>query len=440
MIVPLLAKEVKDLLRDPRILVPFILSALILPVVALVISVPMKSAVEQAVRGAQNIGVVDLDTGAYSKALIQWLARAGFNVTEIPPGSIESIAAAASRRGLRVVVILPEGFSTSIAQGRPANITVLSVVDEISMFSGVEVQPIVEQVKNFYITLIANKSGINPQVLLNPVVYKPQTYIASKKTFLPAGPTSLAGLLMAAILVPMVVMSISLVVMQMSATSMAVENEERTLETLLTMPVPPRDILTAKLLGMFIVSLVGSALELVGMLLYFLVYFATFLGSAPAITAPGQPMPVSFPGLADLFPPQSMLLLAPSLLISLFFAAALGVIVGALSRDVRIANTVMSPLGMLVVLPSYFVVFAPSNMIGPVLKAVLYTFPLTQPTILAKDIISSSPPPEALIYVVLSIALTLGLVYLTSSIISLETLSKVQYSLEKAIAKIRRTK
>ncbi len=439
MIAPLLAKEVKDLLRDPRILVPFILSALVLPVAALVISVPMKSAVEQAVRGAQNIGVVDLDAGVYSKALVQWLARAGFNVAEIPPGDIESIAAEASKRGLQVVVILPEGFSTSIAGGRPVNITVVSVVNEVSMFSGVEAQPVVEQVKNFYVTLIASRSGIDPQVLLSPVVYKPQIYVASKKTLLRADPASLAGLLMAAILVPMVVMSISLVVMQMSATSMAVENEERTLETLLTMPVPPRDILTAKLLGMFIVSLVGSALELVGMLLYFAVYSATFLGLAPGITAQ-QLMPMGFPGPADLFPPQSVLLLAPSLLISLFFAAALGVIVGALSRDVRIANTVMGPLALLVVLPSYFVVFAPSNVISPVLKAMLYTFPLTQPTILARDIIGSNPPPETPIYVVLSIALTLGLVYFTSSLISLETLSRVQHSLEKALAKIKRIK
>jgi len=60
---------------------------------------------------------------------------------------------------------------------------------------------------------------------------------------------------MAAFLVPLLAISLALTPMQMAATSMAVENEERTLETLLTLPVRPRDILLAKLLGMFAVAL-----------------------------------------------------------------------------------------------------------------------------------------------------------------------------------------
>ncbi|UNQ73300.1 ABC transporter permease [Infirmifilum sp. NZ] len=437
MIAPLFAKEIKDLLRDPRILVPFILSALIMPVIALVISVPMKTAVEEAVRGAQNIGVVSYDKGPYSEKLIAWLAGRGFNVTKLPQGNPEEISLEASRRGVRVVLILPETFSRSLTVGDVANITVLSVVDEISVFSGVETAPVVEQVKSFYLEHVANKSGISPQVLLNPVHSTPQTYIASKKAFLPADPGSLAGLLMAALLVPLIVMSISLVVMQMSATSMAVENEERTLETLLTMPVPPHEILTAKLLGMFVVSLVGSALELAGMALYFAIYFATFLGSMPGVSGQ-QALTLNIPSQASLLSPHDLLLLAPSLLISLFFAAALGVIVGALSRDVRIANTIMSPLGMLIVIPGYFVVFAPSSMVGPAVKAALYVFPMTQPTILARDIVASQPPLEAPVYILLSVLVTLGLVYLTSSLISLETLSRVQYSVERALSRFRR--
>ncbi|MEZ0346312.1 MAG: ABC transporter permease [Infirmifilum sp.] len=436
MIRPLLVKEIKDMLRDPRILVPFILSALIMPVIGLVISIPMRSAVEEAIHGAQNIGFVNLDNGPYPTLLKEWLAQRGFSITPLPYSAGKELYKAASESNLRIILIVPQGFSQSIEGAMPLNVTVVSVIDEISFISGVETQPIIQELRNFYLQVIANRTRLDPRLLSNPVNVEPQTYIASKGVFLPADPASLAGLLMAALLIPVIVMSISMAVMQMSATSMAIENEEKTLETLLTMPVPTRDILTAKLLGMFVVSMIGSLFEVIGMALYFIIYFATFI---PVM--PGEP---HSPSLASLTPGPSLfnigdfLLLIPSLLISLFFAAGLGVVIGALSRDVRIANTIMSPVSMLVILPGYFVVFAPSKLVGPLLKAVFYVFPLTQPTLLAKDIVGSKPPVEVPLYLLLATLLTLLLVWATSYLFSLETLSRVQYAVERLAAKIRR--
>ena len=436
MIAPLLIKEIKDTLRDPRILVPFILSALIMPVIALVISLPMRFAIQEAVQGVQNIGIINLDSGPYSKLLEKWLTSRGFKLTPLRLGDSNQLYSSAASEGLKVILIIPGSFSKTIEEGKPLNVTLVSIIDEISFMSGVETTAVTDSLKTFYLDLIANRSQVDPEVLKNPVITHPQTYISSKGTLLPSDPTSLFGLLMAALFIPLIVMSIAMVVMQMSATSMAVENEEKTLETLLTMPVPPRDILTAKLLGMFIVSLIGSLFEIIGIVLYFIIYFATFL---PAI--PTQASEISLPSMPqgfNLFRLPDLALLAPSLLISLFFAAALGVVIGALSRDVRIANTMMSPISMLVVLPGYLVVFAPSKFLGPILKAIFYIFPLTQPTILAKDIVSSRPPLELPLYLLLSVIFTLLLVYATSRLLSLETLSRIQSSIERIASKLKR--
>jgi len=432
---PLLIKEVKDTLRDPRILVPFILSALIMPVLAFVITVPMRSAVQEAVQMTQNIGVLNLDNGYYSRLLLEWLSRKGYTITYLEKGG-NNIYSEASAKGLKLILVIPNSFSSSIENKKPLNVTLIAIVDEISFTSGIQTGRLLGSLKSFYLELLANNSGINPQLLQNPVESVPQTYISSKKLFLPADPVSLFGLVMAALFIPIIVMSIAMVVMQMSATSMAVENEEKTLETLLTMPVPARDILTAKLLGMFLVSLLGSLFEMIGIGLYFLIVLTSF-PTEPQITAQQAAPPYS-PAAIDLLPSGSLVLLVPSLLISLFFAAALGVVIGALSKDVRIANTILGPLSMLIFLPGYFVIFAPSQMLGPVVKAILYIFPLTQPTILAKDIVASVPPAQTPLYLVLSIILTMLLVYLTSHILSLETLSRIQYAVEQVTAKLRK--
>jgi ABC-2 type transport system permease protein len=159
---------------------------------------------------------------------------------------------------------------------------------------------------------------------------------------------------MAAFLVPLLVISLALTPMQMAATSMAVENEERTLETLLTLPVRPRDILLAKLLGMFAVALLGSALEIAGLLAYFFIIFSISLPGEPQLAAGAARLPgLQLGALQGFIDPSGVALLGASILLSLFFFAALGVIVGALSRDVRIASTVIGPLGFLAVIPSH---------------------------------------------------------------------------------------
>jgi ABC-2 type transport system permease protein len=101
-------------------------------------------------------------------------------------------------------------------------------------------------------------------------------------------------------------------------------------------------------------------------------------------------------------------LLGASILLSLFFFAALGVIVGALSRDVRIASTVIGPLGFLAVIPSYAIVFMSSEMMGPALRAAFYILSVTQPVIAAKDLVSSTLPPETPLYLAASLLFTLA--------------------------------
>jgi len=83
----------------------------------------------------------------------------------------------------------------------------------------------------------------------------------------------------------------------------------------------------------------------------------------------------------------------------------LGVIVGALSRDVRIANTLMSPIGIIFIVPAYLIIFAPSSFYGPAVRALLYVLPITQPTIMARDMIASQLPPKHPVYLLAFFAL-----------------------------------
>jgi len=439
---PLIAKEVKDLLRDPRVILPFVIGALIMPVVGLVIMIPMRAGIEQVIMGARTVGLVDLDGSTYSSQLARWLSEKGVSVVELQPGSPRQLAEQAASRMLSVVLIVPKGFGESLERKQPANITVLNVLKEVSLFGAVGSAPIISLVEEYTLNALTSGTPLRPEVLRSPLRRSELTYLVSKGVQLPGDPAGYFALTMAAFLVPLLVIGLALTPMQMAATSMAVENEERTLETLLTLPVKPKDILLAKLLGMFAVALLGSLLEIAGLLAYFFIVFSQmpFAGELQQPAEAAQLLGAQLGVLQGFIDFSGVAFLGTSILLSLFFFAALGVIVGALSRDVRIASTVIGPLGFLAVIPSYAIIFMSSEMMGPALRTAFYILPLTQPVIAAKDLISSTLPPEAPLYLAASLLFTLGLLWLTSKVFAFESLARLQRSFEAFAERLSRRK
>jgi len=416
----LAAKEFKDLIRDPRIVVPFVLSALAMPVIGLLIISPMQVAARQAVE-TRVVALVDLDRSEASRQMARWLEGKGFSVVLLEAGEAgeAELAREAAGRGAQLLLVVAPGFERALRSGDKPKLKLITLVKEASVFSALGGAAVAGVVREFVASKLLEGSGLSYDLVRDPAELQELVYVIPKDVLL-ANPALLAALLMAVLLIPLILASVAFVVMQMSATAMAVENEERTLETLLTLPVSRFELLLSKLLGMFAVSLIGTAFEMVGLLLYFYL-----LASVPAALArqPGQV------ALQVAVTPSDVAFLAVSLLLSLLFMAALGLIVGALSRDVRIANTVAAPLSMIVYLPAVFIAFAPSEALGPAGSALLYALPVTQPAIAAKDAIASSLPPAAPAYLAASLAATVAVVYAVSKLFSLELLSELQHKL-----------
>ncbi len=138
MIEPLIEKEVKDLLRDPRIFLPFTLGALILPVLGFIIAISMHAAVEEAVAGVSTVGLLDLDKAYVSTRLASWLEERGVRVVGFTGVPRDALAEEAVKRGVSLVIILPEGFGEAVLRKKAVNLTLFSVVEELSLFGGLQ--------------------------------------------------------------------------------------------------------------------------------------------------------------------------------------------------------------------------------------------------------------------------------------------------------------
>lgn len=436
----LIIKEFKDLVRDPRIWIPFILSAVLMPAIGLVVYAPMISAVEKATVEKLYVAVINMDEGDIAGKLIDFLNNISVkskiviyqtNISNVYLNDTKKLKEIteyilSKYPSVENIVIFPRDFSKKINNRQKVRIFTITVVREITFIgSTVKTQRIFDAINNFIREYVLNGTGIKPDVIVKPLIEEEANYIVGKKTvLLGSSMTVLTSLSLASFLIPIILMIISVTIMQMTATSMAVENEEKTLETLLTLPLTRTQILLSKLMGSFTVAAIGSFMSIIGFGLYMFIIMQPVF--SPRVQIGNQ---VSF-SFQTMISPLDMIYVVASLIATTFFTAAIGIVIGALSSDTRIASTMVGPLSMLVFVPGMMVAFVKLSTFGSFLP-LLYILPLTQPIVFIKQAISSSLPPETLLYILASIIVTIIIIVITAKIFSLETLSNLQHRLSR---------
>ncbi len=421
----LIEKEVKDLLRDPRIYIGLIIPIIMLPLMGFAISVAMKSA-ENTATNALTIAFIDYDETDVSGNFISLLSDMGLKTVKLTNESLSRAIEEAKAYGSQTLMIIPKGFGETLLNFGRANVEVYSIIENIGI-SSAGMQSAVDKVlaasseilSSMLISKIA--PGVNPNVIRNPLNMTRYTVIRNR--VMKISPQAIFGQLMMGygIMVPLILFVLSITVTQIAATATAVENEEKTLETLLTFPVSRYEILMAKLLGSSVIAVLGGAMFTGGFLLYFQGFFG-FLGLELGF----EELPKVLPSP----PPETYVLLTISLILSIFFITSLGVIIGALSSDVRMSSSLLGIIIIPVLVPSLMIMYGDLKTLPLALQVLVYALPTSYPMIMSKEMIVSNIPSEVIYGIPYSAALTLMVVYLTSKLLTPEKLLTLQYKLK----------
>ena len=423
MLKELILKEFKDLVRDPRIWIPFIISALVLPLTGLIVSSGMRESISR-IAIPSNVLVSDLDDTQLTRYVINNLNTTGLvaKLEVVNISDMELLKDIAVSKGYEVIIIITPGFTNTVLNNLRPNLTIVDVVKSISFIPSLKSSIFSSVINDLVGDYILKTHGVNLTLDLvkQPVNTVSLTYISTINQTVVGGSGIFVQVSMASILMPIMFMIITITVLQMAATSTAIENEEKTLEVLLTLPISRFKILLGKLLGSFAVALLGSLASIVGFIIYILMFSTVFQSMIPSTEG------FNITPIFNLINFKSVAFLIVSLILSSFAMAALGVTVGVLSSDVRIASTVSSPIVMLVVLPGYYVMFADVGRLGSTLKYLLYMIPFTQPMIMAKELMFSSPGELTILWLITSLIFSLVLILLTSQLLRFEKLVRVQ--------------
>jgi ABC-2 type transport system permease protein len=244
--------------------------------------------------------------------------------------------------------------------------------------------------------------------LYEPFVTEQESIV--KGTPVAVDPQVLFGFVFSQIFImPFTILMLLIFAMQLASTSVAMEKEEKTLETLLTAPIDRFTILAGKLTGSIVVAILGAAAYLVGFTYYFNSFsFASSAGTSVDLAALGLT-----PSLLG------YVLIGASLFVSLLSALALAVVISAFADDVRGAQSLVGFLYILFILPMFFMMFSDINNLPLGLRIVLLAIPYTHPMLAAKATITGDYLLAALGVVYVSI-FTVVVLYIAARLFATE--------------------
>jgi len=372
----ILIKEMKDLLRDPKIVIGMIVVPLVMfPAMGAMFRTGIESA-----EGEIQLGVIDLDNQEFSKAFITALQNnPSVKLADLESQDTEDAIREAESAELKVFIVIPEGFTSDIEDVAGAEIEVYALVKGLGMsevISTARVDEIIQRINRQLSEAVIEDQmpGVDPGNVINPITSRGYTIVQGKKVNVP--PALIAGLISSqSFIVPVVLMVMILFVAQMAATSMATEKENKTLETLLTLPVSRLSILAGKMGGTAVVSLIAAVAYIIG----FSYYMSAFQFDS------GE-LPINLEEIGLSITPVGFILLGISIFMAVLAALSLAMILAVFTQDVRSAQSLVSFTIMPLVFPAMILVFADINSLPTALKYVLLVLPFSHPTIAASAV------------------------------------------------------
>jgi ABC-2 type transport system permease protein len=220
--------------------------------------------------------------------------------------------------------------------------------------------------------LIEDNTTVNASIALWPTSRIDTTYFKDREIRL--SPGTISGMLSSqSMLIPIVIMMIIIMAGNMVISSMALEKENKTLETLLTLPVKRTHIVTGKIVASAIIGLLFAVVYMFGMNRYL-----QGLGMSEGLN------------LADFdlaLTSSDFVLIGISLFITLIAALALCMLLGTMAKNYKSAQTLTFPVAMLAMMPMFVTMFADFDTLPLALKGLLFAIPFSHPMMATRALI-----------------------------------------------------
>ncbi len=369
----ILKKEIKELLTLGTIL-PIVLITLIFGSIG-----NTMGGIEEEIQQQPIIGLINEDNGIYAPVItgiFQNHSTIVFNSTTLLEKE-QGIASVKEKEGVAVLII-PENFSSNILEQHPGTIEVYWIVrgtgimDTIPSASVEGLLYYAQRQISETLIMQANASS-NASLVLGPVIEVDTTNIKGHENPNISPGTITQFISKQSTTTPIVMMMIIIIAGGMVISSMALEKENKTLETLLTLPVRRVSIVTGKIAASAIVGLFLALIYMFG-IGYYMQSLTFDIGTGSS----------SFSLALSNF---DLVLVGISLFAALIAGLSLCMLLGTMAKNYKSAQTLTAPVTMMAIFPMILTMFTDFDTLPLALKTLVFAIPFSHPMMAQKALL-----------------------------------------------------
>lgn len=372
-------KEIKELVRDPKILFGVVLMPLLLfPVMGSAIQVSQQS-VERAIV-TSTFAVYTDDSGVVTSTMLDYL-KTNRTVSVIQAGSLNQALTQFQGTTSSAMIYIPSGFSDNVTTGVKGKMIIYGNIKNMNIAEtqSTNVVGTLVNIYSYYYSIARIDSLLqaagevaSPDAIRTPISIDYQSII--KGNVLNISPDAIVSVVMnQSIMLPIMIMVMVMFAIQMAATSIALEKEQKTLETLMTLPVGRLTILGGKLAGSIVIAVAGAIAYMIG--------FGYYMGSAMSFA---QLSTVNLGGAGIGIQPVGYVLLGINIFVTLVSALAMAISLAVFTDNVRSAQSLTGILIVPIILPAIILMFSDIDMLPQTFQWVMLAIPYTHSILASK--------------------------------------------------------
>lgn len=376
----LLVKEIRELITFQ-----LLISVLFTVFLFYFIGQIAKSEMKRAMR-TQKIAVLNLDDSSFSRELISNLKTANFQVEMAPGADREQAIDWTKGTDMNLLLVIPAGFGQSLETLNLKDIDSYTFLRSFSIVASKNtaiLNAVISALNNYLSNDFLKKKipGLNPEQVKKPI--KTKDFVIVKNRMAEGSAEKIAGFVSAqSIFVPIILMMIIIYSSQMVISAIAMEKQNKTLETLLTVPISRTSIVTAKMFASGLVGLIAAVIYMFG----FRYYMSGFMGDvSAAVASSGIGGVIQKLGLA--MTTKGYVVLGISLFLAILCALALATILGVLAEDYRSAQSLILPLIFLVMIPYFLSFFSDINSLSLPARILVLAIPFSHPFLTTQNLL-----------------------------------------------------
>ncbi len=377
----LLKKEIRELL-SLQMLAPMIAVVLIFFFIGNVLGKEAEKS-----KTTVNLALLNLDHSDVSKEAEGVLRKNFQNILILDNAATEESLQTIKDKNIPTLIVIPAGFGSGIKQNKPQEVEFYSVLTGLSMFQNKQAQSVAQAtavLSRYFSDRVLAPSSIVPASFVKEPI-KPNEFVAVKDKLANISFAQIGGFVISqGMFVPIILFMVIVVASQLVAVAIATEKENKTLETLLSVPVNRKSIVIAKLVAAGLVALLMALVYIFGFKSYMGGLTGSIGGGAGQV-ADGVRQAAAVLGLT--FGTTEYALLGISLFLGILAALSIAIVLGSFAEDVKAVQGLTTPIMILIFIPYLLTMFVDLGTASPFLRYLVYAIPFSYPFLASSHIL-----------------------------------------------------